>query len=272
MEEKKKSSKGLICLVIILLLVVCGLVGYIVYDKVVLSNPKDNTEEKNIKNNSKKDEKKEEESIDFSDAELEKYVGYFPGAPGALQEKDEIKASTMSIGSKIHFISHMVLSKEQLLKPEEFINEGNSQYDAFILESDVKDAVELVYGPNTYSKTTFNLGCGDYVLNETAGKYYTKTGCGSTSAIIVSNEIIDYEATKSKLEITTSYAFLDGMTNKINKDYGISIDDYNGDANTAKDYLKEYVKTNKDKLNHIVYSFESSDGVNYYFTSMIKKK
>ena len=87
-----------------------------------------------------------------------------------------------------------------------------------IEEKDVKNVVEEIYGPNTYEPTTFSLGCGEYTLNN--GKYTFKSGgCGGTSITFVSNVITGYEATKSKLEITTAYAFFDGGTKKIYKDY-----------------------------------------------------
>ena len=65
------------------------------------------------------------------------------------------------------------------------------------------------------------------------------------------------------------------MTNKIYKDYNktISLDDYTGGSTEETNaYLKEYVKTNKDKLNTIVYTFESTDGSNYYFTGFKNNK
>ena len=74
------------------------------------------------------------------------------------------------------------------------------------------------------------------------------------------------------MEITTAYAFFDAMTNKIYKDYNksVSLDEYTGD--NIESYLKDYVKNNKDKLNTIIYTFESSDGRNYYFTEFKNNK
>ena len=101
--------------------------------------------------------------------------------------------------------------------------------------------------------------------------YYSKTGCGGTTATYTSNVITGYKATKSKLEITTTYAFFNGETNTIYKDYNktISLDTYTGGSTEeTTTYLDNYVKNNKDKLNTLVYTFESTNGRNYYFTGL----
>ncbi len=92
---------------------------------------------------------------------------------------------------------------------------------------------------------------------------------------MVSNVIIGYKATNSKLEITTNYAFFDGSDNKIYKDYNKTnaLADYSSNnPDDITNYMKEYVKNNKDKLNSIVYTFESKDGRNYYFTGFVNNK
>ncbi len=266
MEEKKKSNVGLIILMIILLLACAGMGAFIFVNKDKLTIKENSSVNEQMKN---KNQKEVEESVTFSDSELEKYVNYIsplsiePSA--AIYDADTVTAKNLSAADKIKYIGSKVYSKHT--------STSDAQYD-IISESDVKNAVEEVYGPNTYEKATFNLGCGDYTLNESEKKYYSKTGCGGATATMASNVIIDYKATKSKLEITTAYAFLDGMTNKIYKDYNktITLDDYTGSPDAAKSYLKDYIKNNKAKLNTIIYTFESTDGRNYYFTEFKNNK
>ena len=64
------------------------------------------------------------------------------------------------------------------------------------------------------------------------------------------------------------------MTNKIYKDYNksISLDEYTGSPSEIESSLKSYVKNNKEKLNTIIYTFESSNGINYYFTGFKNNK
>lgn len=267
MEKKKKSNVGLIILVVILLLACAGMGAFIFVNKDKLTTKDNSSVNEQMKN---KNQKEVEESVTFSDSELEKYVNYISpvsiGPSAAIYDADTVTAKNLSAAKKIEYIGSKVYAKHT--------STSDYQYN-IISESDVKNAVEEVYGPNTYEKATFNLGCGDYTLNESEKNYYSKTGCGGTTATFVSNIVTDYKATKSKLEITTAYAFFDGMTNKIYKDYNktISLDDYTGGSTEETNaYLKEYVKTNKDKLNTIVYTFESTDGSNYYFTGFKNNK
>ena len=264
----KGKNKGLIIVVVLLILIVLGLTFYICYDKGVFGK-KENGSSASIEENNEQNGT-EDENVEFSDSELQKYVNYIKPTGfkdyALLYNVDKVDAKSLSVGDKIKYIGSYVYSKSTTT--------SDAQYDT-ILENDVKSAVEEVYGPNSYEKATFNLGCGDYTLNETEKKYYSKTGCGAGGLISVSNQIIDYKATKSKLEITTAYVFFDGETNKIYKDYNRSIilDNY---TETTRDetatYLKEYAKSNKDKLSTIVYTFESADGINYYFTGLVNNK
>ena len=269
MEEKKKSNAGLIIFVVILLLACVGMGAFIFINKDKLLTKDNNSINDNQNNN-----KTEEESVTFSDSELEKYINYInPVSYGPAQEiynVDSINAKKLSAREKIEYIGVHVLTMNR----QEDTQDGYTKN--MIDESDVKKLVEEVYGPNTYERTTFNLKCGDYSFDEQSKQYsYITGGCGGTSPFFVSNVITDYKATKSKLEITTSYAFFDGDTNKFYKDYNKSVplDEYTG-SNTENPttFLKDYVNNNKDKLNTIVYTFESSDGENYYFTGLKNNK
>lgn len=262
-EIKKKGNKGLVVLVILLLLICCGLGAFIFMnkDKIFAEQEKEIKEEK-------VEEKETETKVTFSDAELDKYVNYisvtsFSRPPAEIFNVDKIEASKLSAKEKIAYISNLVHSKATSTQDYKY---------SIISEGDVKSAVEEVYGPNTYERTTFNIGCGDYVFRENEGKYYSQTGCGGTSTVTGKNVVIGYEATNKKLEITTAYVFASGETNKLYKDYELKNEV--GDMNNWQDdtYLENYIKENKDKLNHIVYTFESKDGRNYYFTQFINNK
>ena len=275
MEEQnefrtKKKGNGTTIVIVLLVVAVLGLACYICYDKGILfSNKETTTSGTDKKENNNNQIKPEDESVTFSDSELEKYVNYISpasiGPAALLYDTTAINSNSLSTADKIKYIGTLVYSKHT--------STSDYQYDV-ISENDVKNAVEEVYGPNTYEKTTFNLGCGDYTLNENEKNYYSRTGCGGSTATSVSNVVIDYKATKSKLEITTAYAFFDGMTNKIYKDYNksISLDEYTGSPSEIESSLKSYVKNNKEKLNTIVYTFESSNGINYYFTGFKNNK
>lgn len=269
-DVKGNSGKATTAIIIvILLLAVIGLGTFIFMKKDVLFSAKEDNKE--VEKNATKEVDEEEEKVTFSESELEKYVNYInPVSIGPSAKKydfSSISVDSMSARDKIEYIGSALYEKHT----------STSDYAYNILtEDDVKNLVEEVYGPNSYERTTFNLGCGDYTFRENEGKYYSQTGCGGTSLTFDSNMVIDYTATKTKLEITTAYALFDGMTNKIYKDYDKkeAVDDYaGGETNETNKYLSQYVKDNKDKLNHIIYTFESEDGKHYYFKEMknIKK-
>lgn len=268
MENKKGNKK--IIIIIVAIIVVLGLTCYICYDKGIIFNSQNNKESNNTKNETQKNN--ENETVTFTNSELEKYVNYILpvsiGPSELLYNKDYINSEDLTISNKIEYIGSYVFNKTTTTE--------DYQYNV-ISESDLKNTVEEIYGPNTYEKTTFNIGCGDYILNENDGKYYSQTGCGGTSTTFVSNEVIDYKATKNSLVITTAYVFFNETTNKIYKDYNQSniLDEYNepnADTETINSYLKEYVKNNQDKLSNITYTFESNDGEHYYFKGFINNK
>lgn len=268
-EEKKSKNNGLgpgfmvILVVLFLIGIGLGFAAAKVIDLDVKEDPKEEEKEKK----EKKEEK--EKSVTFTDEELNKYVSYISvtslsGPASAIFDTSSVDATKLSTKEKISYIANLVFSKAT--------SSDDYQY-SIIAESDVKAAVEEVYGPGTYERTTFNVGCGDYTYKESDGKFYSKTGCGGTSAVSVSNTVIDYKATDKKLEITTAYVFADGMTNKLYKDYNLknALEDINTQE-SFDTYLPNYIKNNKDKLNTIVYTFESKDGKNYYFTGFKNNK
>ncbi len=271
--ETKKKGNGITILIILLVIIILGLSCYICYDKGIIFNKKAKETSSPNTTEKKKEEKQEEpkeESVTFSESELEKYVNYISpfsyGPSKLIYDTNEVVAANLSASDKINYIGRILASKIT----------DTPDYKFMISENDVKSTVEEVYGPNTYQETTFNLGCNDYHLNKSDGNYYSESGCGGTATRTDYNEIIDYKATKSKLEITTAYAILDGPTSKIYKDYNVSIplDNFvyekSPAGNEAK--MKEYIKNNKNKLSTIVYTFESTNGRNYYFKGFKNNK
>jgi len=263
-DVKEKKSNTIIIILLVIIIVILG--GLVFIKRDVIFNKeesKNKTEQKEEKKNTV-----EEETVTFTDSELEKYVNYIQqvniGPSPSLYNREKVVASELSAREKIEYIGQAIYEKST--------PSNDYSYD-IIAEEDVKKLVEEVYGPNTYEPTTFKLSCGDYTLRDD-NKYYTKTGCGGTSMIIDKNVIIDYKATKSKLEITTAYAFVSGTSDdQIFKDFELknSIGTCKGNDN-LKECLTSFIKSNPDKVNHIIYTFESTDGHNYYFKEFTNSK
>lgn len=258
-DVKNNSGKATTAIIVFLLLVILAFGGFIFIKKDVLFSKDATKEDKKTADETTL----EDENVTFTESELEKYVNYIKPvstSPSAkLYDISSINADSLSTREKIEYVGAKLYSK---------VNSTSDAEYNILAEDDVKNLIEEVYGPNTYERTTFNLGCEDYTFRENEGKYYSHTGCGGTSATFDQNIVIDYTATKSKLEITTAYAIYSGETKKIYKDFNQQdvVDEYaGGETNETNNYLSQYVKDNKDKLNHIIYTFESEDGKNYYF-------
>ena len=260
-KVEKKGHPLLVTLLIIVLLIVFFGFGYAMGGT---NTVKDVTEQNNTKENEAKESG--DETVSFSESELEKYVNYISpvsiGPSAKLYKADKVVASELSSKEKIEYVGHSIFERQKTTADAS---------EALVSEEDVKKVIEEIYGPSTYERTTFNLGCGDYKFNSNDNYYHTQTGCGGATDKIEKNVVIDYKATKNKLEITTAYAFTDSSRH-IYKDY-----DYKtkledsisaSDNNEVVSNLTKYIKDNKDKLNNIVYTFESSDGKNYYFKEL----
>lgn len=291
MDKEVKSKKGKIfyIIVLVILLLAVSVLGVLLYKTMkiqkafkyeleTVEKEKEDVEKQNKEKDKiiqEKDKKINEleqkidgdESVDISKKEIEKYFNYISptsvGGPSELlYNKKEVIADKLSLGEKIKYVSALLESKTT----------SSSDYSTEnIKESDVKKILNEVYGPNTYQRTEFSLGCGTFKLNKKTGVYSAGTGCGGTSSIFDANEIINYKITSSKIEIVSAYAFFDGQKGKIYKDYNRkqAVDNYKGDeTNATYKYLSNYVKKNKNKLNHLTYTFESSDGVHYYFKAL----
>ena len=278
MEEEKKEeenmeqwndvkSKNNTPIIIILVLIIIGLGVFIFLNKDKLFE-KVESNQNNVEEINNKDEK--EESITFSNNELQKYVDYINpisnGPSKILYDTDKIEASDMSTTQKIELIGNYVYSKQTT----------SSDYNySIITESDVKHAVEKVYGSNTYEEATFNLNCGDYTLNKENQKYYARNNCGGITDTLTKNIIIDYKATKNSLIITTAYVFADSNFH-IYKDYEKKniVSDFNETYSSDEIFsiLEKYVLEHKNELNHLIYTFESTDGINYYLKNLINER
>ena len=259
----KNSNKTYIVIICLLLLIIIFLGGYIVYDKAFEKNNTTNTS--NDTTNETADSSTYE--VLLSDPEIEKYISYIMPKPFSfISDKEYLNADSLSAKDKIEYA--------RLSEYAELLFYTDQKYTPIntLSEEDVKNFVEKIYGPNTYSKTTFTLGCGEYVLNEVDHKYYYSkvTGCGGTTAGWEEyNTIIGYKKSDNKLEITTAYVRL-RYDHKLFKKSGDSepITTIPDNITDTDNYLKAYIQNNQDKLYHLIYTFESNDGINYYFKEL----
>jgi len=254
LEEKvERNTKHIwwLTIVMVVLLVATALGGYLVGASRVVNEVVEQKEQV---------EKQEEETVEFSTEELTKYVNYiYPSSIGpadTIFNVKSVKADNLSVAEKLNYIGANLYKKQKSSESYEY---------SYLDEADVKSLMEEVYGPNTYKREKFSLGCGTYEYKENENRFAARTGCGGFTMTQVQNDVIDYKATKTRLEITTAYVFHNGDDHKIYKDYNLSNSLGEYKEQDVKEYLSKYIKDNKDNLNHITYVFESEDGQNYYF-------
>lgn len=257
-DVKDKKGSGLV--IVLLLLIIAGLGCFIFLNKDKLFGEKETKE-------SEQTEKEEvEETVTFTDSELQKYVDNIRpvsiGPSAKLFNVDKVVVSELSAAEKIEYVGLLVNA---------YSKETDDYAKSYILEKDVKNVVEEIYGPNTYAREDFSLGCGKYSYQENTDRYFANTGCGGATSLVGANKVIDYKATKNKLEITTAYVFAN--PDGIYKDFELKEVLGNSEStDNMEEYLANYIKEHKDELNHIVYTFESSDGRNYYFTGFTNNR
>lgn len=250
----KTTNKKMLAIIMFLLLIIILLITYIYKN--------------NLINKPQKVIKTKEEKITFTNQEIQKYIDYLVpfhiDTYNLLYNKDKIIANNLTAKEKIELSGSRVYDLT--------IQAPNNEFD-YIREKDLKELIEEIYGPNTYAKTSFKLYCKDYILEDNKN-YYSRIGCGGDNDLFSANTIISYKATKTKLEINTTYAFFNRNNKKIYKDFnGTAIDDLEFNVNQNNEgKMHEYIKNNQNKLNKITYTFISDDGKNYYFEKLINNK
>ena len=258
-KKEKKSSAALI--IIILLIIIVLLLGGFIYLKkdTLFTSHNNETKESN--------EDIEKEEITFLNSELENYVNYVNPITYDVSELvydiSSVKASELSMQEKITYVGGNIHTYNYHSEDFRTISE--------ITEKDLKETIDEIYGPGTYKRQDFKLGCGNYKFNESEGTYKAELACGGSSSFLVKNEVIGYHATKEKLEITTAYVFFNEINNKICKDFNGQepLEDHTLErSDKTLKYLTQYIKDHKDELYHIVYTFESENGKDYYFKEL----
>ena len=257
--ESKKSGSGPLIVLLLVIIVILG--GFIYMKREALQSQQEN------KNPGEAEIVSNDQPVELSTTELEYYINEISpisiGPSALIYNTDRVIAKELSARQKIEYIASRIYEKHTT----------SENGDDVIKEEDVKKEVEEVYGPSTYERGVFNLGCGDYNFNVEDSSYYSVPGCGGATTFVVKNELIDYSASKTKLEITTAYVFYDATENKIYKDYEKTtpLEEYQGEEEVYS-YLSKYIKEHKENLNHIVYKYESQDGAHYYFREFIHNK
>ncbi len=160
-------------------------------------------------------------------------------------------------------------------------NTGNTPNQYIVSENNVKEAYEEIFGEGAYTsgQKIYDICIQDYTYDADKKQYIgTNNGCGGTSAILATEEIIKAEMKENVLRITTVVIF--AAMDNLYKDYTdaesetkplgkiedlIGKDNVTTDDYTTNEKIIEYAKTNAKKLEQYTYSFEVIDKNKYKY-------
>lgn len=271
-EEEFMKGKKFIILSIFLLIIILVLIGYILVDKNIIEIPgttatNNNTEEK--------EETPEIVEIDVNNANVRALfdqvhspdVGFdtfiFQNGGGTVEDMtEEYKFSIATNTNAVQITT---------VNPEEY----NEEVYGYVMEEDVKDAYERLFGPNTYhSIESFTLGCMPMSYDSANGRYVATTyGCGGKTMIDLYEEIISIQKEEGTLSVTTAVGFLDTNTGKLYKDMDLTVETpFTANTNYTEEEIRNYINSYKDNLTQYTYTFEYGNDGFYYYTGVERTK
>jgi len=165
---EKKSNKGLVWLIVVLMILVLGLVGYILYDKVLKDNKvltNDNNEVNTLENDDS--DKKENKNNILSDSELQDlaiFINEFENYAFSLanySNPKELLIDNKDDNSNIRLLSYSIKSAESMEPTSDELNiiwSGEAQ-----IETNVTTPSNIEYFLET--KTKYDFGESDIKNN-----------------------------------------------------------------------------------------------------------
>lgn len=208
--EERNNNTGLVVLITVLVMVVLGLVGFIVYDKVINKTNEPSTGENNKVDNGEEG-KEEVKEISINDSLITSLVypvdvvfgvGY---ADGVTWKYQDITINDLTRANMMHAAAYK-------LKPiRENFGEG---MENFYSAKEIEDSFKNMFGPDTkYTNGDIEgkmdngyeiFECGQiYEYNENDNTYMTTGGCGGDSL-----GYTDYISKKYKAEQTDNYIYV----------------------------------------------------------------
>lgn len=270
MEEKEKS-RGLFWLIIILIVLVLGLVGYIVYDKVLV----DNNSVNNNKENNTSDKSTTTEKIEtITNEELEKYLSY---VPFSLLHEDAYHGNNFNISNVNKASLLFTVFHHPELKYATYEDGENCWGGSCILEEEFNKKLVEMYNVqiemfnSEYNESEKWVNLESYLLLKDGhyfelgyggGKY--KSDISNISYEIINNELIIKEQIGIIVESVGDVIIFNG---------GESIKEYtytgveDSDAANFEEQAEKYIKDNINDFNTYKHIFKKNNNGTYYWYS-----
>lgn len=241
METVKKNGKGIIVLVLVLIVIILGLISYICYDKIYLSNNKTDTPRNKIDvNDSNEPNSNEDLSIDSAiitnaiEAFKKIYI-----SDSSLYDKHNYNISEISNDDLIataltNIDSGYIVSMCVYNKPRETVSFKtlNSALNKYILNRTINEnAIKLLEEESSYPATQYEVAGIGINLKENGLELYGPCGDEFHADDYVNKKIVSAEKSNDYLYIYEKQAFA-------------KYSDTETEGNFLVNYYKDYNKTN----------------------------
>lgn len=264
--EEKKNNKGLIGVIIVLIVLVLGLVGFIVYDKVLKDDKMTNNENTITKTN------KEEVDKKLTEEELENYLNY---VPLSQLGKDAYSGENMNLNT-IDKISLLFNSNRET---EKNLND-KSQYFGCVKEQDFNTKIKQMYNMdinNFKSEVKDNeTWIESYLILK--DEYYCELGYGGHK-YKSKNSNVSYDIDENNLIITEQVGIINEAGGHVTVYNGKNIikeyssDNLIEDNTNYEEVAEEYVKNNIEEFNTYKHTFKQhKDGTYYWYSTELANK
>ena len=276
--EEKKNQKGLVWLIVILIIMVLGLVGFIVYDKILTKDNttvSDNETTTTIVTTTQSDSIKTYDYVyvdnSIQDSDIKKALvivsnlGFLSnGYKWDFGEKTELNYSDLTEKEKNAMVlSYLIMNKKGIYK-------GSNTYgDTYkISKEDFSDAIYNVFGNVDY-KWAEEFIHNENIYTLTEEKDYEMdhepTGREDDKDVYI---LLDSKKTEEKIEITVAYYYM-SYDEEVNNDGESIMIDNVYDKNNNRICGEDDVKKHINELQQYKFVFEKNEN-NYTFDKIIK--
>lgn len=285
MEEKNKSNMPLIIIIVVMLMVIVGLGGYIFYDKVVLKNDKNETNENKIIDKVEEDDV-EENLSESEKTELSTKISQilFKGilrsnGVDAYVPSDDENFVDPGLDRKILTDVSVTPETRALVALNSVLGTKITIDRTEKSEEEVKSTYKSYFGTDWQDIDLNNLGVSCPHFSYDAGKkvFYADAACGGSTATRVVLHKGDYEIEDG---IATVDLYIANLVTDMNGKSIVTSEIYpyyerldsNKIITEAKD-IDNYIMSEDDrkKANKYEVSFKKTADGSFYFNSIIKK-
>lgn len=280
----KSKNKKVIVLIVGLLLIIFGLMGYLIYDKVIVSNNGVDAQGKQTKKKSMVDEKEEVEEVLTKDErdEISTKVSQIL-FKGVLSTIEEYVPNEDEEFSSYNFYSDSLLESRVSDEYKALVALNMTKGNRVSIDQEQKSAEEVHKIYKNYFGTEWKdvkldaiVTCPTYTYDATNNVYSAYQACGGTAANTIILHKDNYELINGVASVdvyVATYVPSDTdmnsgvISSELNPDYQ-NLDRSKIIAQVNSESERRITDNNKDKINSYKFSFKRGEDGNFYFNSL----